>query len=309
MPYWLGLWAETNGEHTWYYSGTYFLLTVCAFVSMTMTIANIFLFIAPKSGKTLHSRLLHTVMKASQSYFATTDTGTTLNQFTTDIMMVDRNLPQALLQVVLSVFTLLSQAVLLAVVQPWMILTLLGTLFAVYWIQKFYLETSRQLRFLDLETRSLVNSSFLETLEGVATIRAFGWQRAFIDDNIKKLDLSLGPWYLMMCLQRWLNIVMDMIVLVIAMLVISLAVYFKGTITSGQVGIALNVVLQANLYLLRLVESWTGLETSLGAISRFRAFEKDVQSEDKLGEDREPSGDWPAQGASMYISVNIIESC
>jgi ATP-binding cassette subfamily C (CFTR/MRP) protein 1 len=309
MPYWLGLWAEKNGQQTWYYSGIYFVLTLGAFVSMTMTIANIFLFIAPKSGKILHSRLLRTVMAASQAYFATTDTGTTLNQFTTDIMMIDRALPQSLLQVVLSLFTLLSQAVLLAVVQPWMILTLLGTLFAVYWIQKFYLTTSRQLRFLELETKAIVNSSFLETLEGVATIRAFGWQRAFIDDNIKKLDLSLRPWYLLMCLQRWLNIVMDMIVLVIAMLVISLAVYFKGTITSGQVGIALNVVLEANLYLLRLVESWTRLETSLGAISRLRAFEKDVQPEDKPGEDREPSNDWPARGASMYISLDKLETC
>lgn len=213
--------------------------------------------------------------------------------------MIDRRLPPSLMQVVMSLFALVSQAVLLAIVQPYMIFTLVLTSFAIYWIQKLYLATSRQLRFLDLETKALVNASFLETLEGVATIRAFGWQRAFIKDNVKKLDLSLRPWYLMMCLQRWLNVVMDLIVLAIAMLVISFAVYFKGSTTSTQVGIALNVVLQANMYLLRLVESWTTMETSLGAISRVRAFEKDVLPEQGSdGENHEPIEGWPARGAS-----------
>ncbi|KAI9738029.1 MAG: hypothetical protein M1818_005457 [Claussenomyces sp. TS43310] len=150
-----------------------------------------------------------------------------------DTLMIDRRLPPSLLQVCQCLFTLLSQSILLAVVQPLMALTLPFTFLTVYLIQKFYLATSRQLRFLDLETKALVNTSFLETLEGVATIRAFGWQRPFIDDNVKKLDLSLRPWYLMMCLQRWLNVTMDLIVLGIAMLVVSLAVGFKGTTTGG----------------------------------------------------------------------------
>lgn len=35
---------------------------------------------------------------------------------------------------------------------------------AMYIIQKFYLHTSRQLRFLDLESRAFVYSDFLETV-------------------------------------------------------------------------------------------------------------------------------------------------
>jgi len=279
MPYWLRFWAESDGSPIRHYSGIYFLLAIGAFDGVTLTLANIFLIIAPRSGNVLHARLLHTSMAAPLSFFATADTGSILNRFSSDKLMIDRRLPPCLLQVGQCLFTLLSQVILLAVVQPLMVTILPFTFIAVYFIQKFYLVTPRQLRFLELETKASLNSSFLETLEGVTTIRTFGWQQAFVKDNIAKLDQCLRPWYLMMCLQRWLNIAMDLIVLCIAMLVISLVVVFKGTTTGGQIGIALNVVLLANQSLLKLVESWTIMETSLGAISRLRAFEKDIEPE------------------------------
>lgn len=304
MPYWLPFWVESNGSSIRYYSSIYFFLAIGAFVGVTLTLANIFLVIAPRSGSVLHARLLHTVMAAPLSFFTTTDTGSILNRFSSDMLMIDRRLPPSLLQVGQCLFTLLSQAILLAVVQPLMAIILPFTFLAVYFIQKFYLVTSRQLRFLELETKASLNSSFLETLEGVSTIRAFGWQQAFVKDNVAKLDQCLRPWYLMMCLQRWLNIAMDLIVLCIAMLVISLAVVFKGTTTGGQIGIALNVVLLANQSLLKLVESWTIMETSLGAISRLRSFEKDVKPEAQPGEHRPPDADWPSRGAITFENIS-----
>lgn len=305
MPEWLRRWAESGGDNKWYYSGIYILLTLGAFAAITVTTAIVFLAVAPKSGNNLHARLLRTVMAAPQSYFVTTDTGTTLNRFTADMTMIDLRLPTSLYLIGQSLFTLLSQFILLGVAQPLTAITLPFAFLTIYLIQKFYLTTSRQLRFLDLETKALVNSSFLETLEGVAIIRAFGWQRLFVEDNVKKLDLSLRPWYLLMCLQRWLNVVMDLTVLGIAMFVISLAVCFKGTTTGGQVGIALNVVLQASMYLLRLIEHWTTMETSLGAISRLRAFENDVRPEDKPGENLEPPAAWPDRGAIYFDKMSV----
>jgi ATP-binding cassette, subfamily C (CFTR/MRP), member 1 len=298
--------AESGGEHIWFYTGIYFILTVGAFLSVATAVATIFLAIAPHSGNTLHSRLLRTVMYAPQSYFAKTDTGTTLNRFSADMIMLDRQLPFALFSVFQALFRLLSQCVLLAFVQPYITITLPFTILAVYLIQKVYLATSRQLRFLDLEARALVNASFLETLEGIATIRAFGWQQRFIRDNVRKLDLSLRPGYMLICIQRWLDLVLDLIVPGLALIVISLAVALKGTTTGGQIGISLNIILQTNQFLLLLVQAWTRLETSLGAISRLRAFEQDVQSEDNMntGKKQSPPSTWPAHGAIVFSNLS-----
>jgi ABC-type multidrug transport system fused ATPase/permease subunit len=46
----------------------------------------------------------------------------------------------------------------------------------VYLIQNIYLQTSRELRLIELESKAAVYSNFLETIEGVTTIRAFRWE-------------------------------------------------------------------------------------------------------------------------------------
>ena len=141
-------------------------------------------------------------------------------------------------------------------------------------------------------------------IEGIATIRAFNWQRSFVADNVRKLDIAQTPHYNMQCIQRWLNLVLDLLVGTLAIMFISLAVGLKGTTSGGQVGIALNVIIAANTSLLRLVESWTQMETSLGAISRLKNFERDVLPEDKPGEDQEPPERWPAKGAIEFQGMS-----
>ncbi|MAD84908.1 MAG: hypothetical protein CL912_18270 [Deltaproteobacteria bacterium] len=60
------------------------------------------------------------------------------------------------------VFKLAMQAILLFSVQKVMILTLPFCSAMVYVVQRVYLRTSRQLRFIELESKSAVYSSFLE---------------------------------------------------------------------------------------------------------------------------------------------------
>ncbi|KKY17726.1 putative abc transporter [Phaeomoniella chlamydospora] len=216
--------------------------------------------------------------------------------FSQDMQMIDRRLPIALLQVGNNVFKLLAACVLLFSVQRYMTITLPFTAVIVYAIQKLYLHTSRQLRFMDLESRSL--------LEGASTIRAFGWEQSFIADNKKKVNISQVPFYLLMCIQRWLNLVLDLLISVLAVMVVGLAVGLKGTTSGGQVGIALNVILTANTFLLNVVESWTTLETSLGAIARLKNFQKEVLPEGTPDETHEPSSLWPSTGSIEFRDLS-----
>jgi ATP-binding cassette subfamily C (CFTR/MRP) protein 1 len=45
-----------------------------------------------------------------------------------------------------------------------------------YLLQRFYLRSSRQIRLLDLEAKSPMDTHFLETLSGLYNHRAFNWQ-------------------------------------------------------------------------------------------------------------------------------------
>lgn len=107
----------------------------------------------------------------------------------------------------------------------------------------------------------------------------------------------------MFCIQRWLNLVLDLLIGGVAILVISLAIMMKGSSTGAQIGIALNVVLAANTTVLRLVESWTQMETSLGAIARIKNFEHDTIPEDKPEENQTPAPSWPRSGKIEFRGI------
>lgn len=158
-------------------------------------------------------------------------------------------------------------------------ITIPFVMLAIYAIQKVYLSTSRQLRLLEIEARSPIYSHFLETLEGVVTIRAFGWEEEAKKQHSRLLDTAQSPYYLLSCIQRWLKLVLDLIVAALAVLVVGLAVSQNGTTSAGLLGVALTNVLGFSQSLTRLVTEWTTLETSLGAVSRVRSFAATTEHE------------------------------
>ncbi|KAH0490116.1 hypothetical protein TgHK011_001599 [Trichoderma gracile] len=303
--YWLNKWTAAPPSDTMFYIGGYLILSLLAWASTNGSMWSTNILIASDSGAELHRRTLSTVIGAPLSFFSNTDIGVILNRFSQDIQLVDRQLPPAILSISNQVFKILVQAALLFAAQKLMAVTLPVCIVTVYLIQKVYLQTSRQLRLLELESQSAVYSSFLESVEGVATIRAFGWERQIENANINYLEKSQQPSYILFCLQRWLNIVLDLMIAAIATGLITLAVVMKGTTTSGQIGMALNIVLVANTTLLSLVESWTNLEISLGAIARLKNLEAETPKEDKPGENYVPLDTWPSSGEVELDNVTV----
>jgi hypothetical protein len=57
-------------------------------------------------------------------------------------------------------------------------------------------------------TRSPIFSHFAETLCGLSTIRAFGYQEKFISSLFAKLDLNTNAFLIMNSGNRWLGIVL-----------------------------------------------------------------------------------------------------
>jgi ATP-binding cassette subfamily C (CFTR/MRP) protein 1 len=185
-----------------------------------------------------------------------------------------------------------------------MALTCPVLILAVYFLQKFYLRTSRQIRFLDLECKSPLYTHVAETLEGLSTIRAFGWQEAFMKTNVERLDISQKPSYLLYCIQRWLGLVLQLLVAVMAVTVVALATNLTDTTSGGRLGVSLSQIVTFNSSLGFLLTFWTMLETSLGAIARLKGFQEGTKSEDKPEETFIPDGDWPRTGAVEFKNVS-----
>jgi ATP-binding cassette subfamily C (CFTR/MRP) protein 1 len=165
--------------------------------------------------------------------------------------------------------------------------------FALYWIQRFYLRTSRQLRLLDLETKTPLYQHFTETLEGVATIRAFGWQENFDKTALRKLNDSQRPYFQLYCIQRWLSLVLGLLVAGIAVILVSLALCVPEKSSGGSLGVALTSILAFNMALTILISGWTDAETSLGSVARTESFEKHTPIEQDPIDPLQPGAEWP----------------
>jgi ABC-type multidrug transport system fused ATPase/permease subunit len=103
--------------------------------------------------------------------------------------------------------------------------------------------------------------------------------------------------------QTWLQFVLNMIVAGLATTVAGVAVGTLGKISTGAIGIAFLNIVTLGEGLTNLIHSWTSLETSLGAIARIRAFEKDTPLEKEVEDPTELPPSWPSSGALVLDHV------
>ncbi|KAF5122543.1 ABC transporter gloK [Metarhizium anisopliae] len=223
--------------------------------------------------------------------------------FSQDIQLVDRDLPAAFQSLSNQIFKLLVQVALLLAVQKLLLLTIPLCFVVICLVARVYFRTSRQVRIEELVSRSAVFSQIVETVEGLITIRAFRWQSRCQSHFDRALDGSQGPLYLLSSLQRWLNLVLDLMIATISVTIIVLALFLRSTTTGAAVGIALNIILVTNTTIVRLVESWADFEVSLGAIERLKTLDEEIQKEDRPGEDNIPETSWPQRGEIVIDHV------
>lgn len=101
--------------------------------------------------------------------------------------------------------------------------------------------------------------------------------------------------------QQWLMLTMNVLVALVAVLLVALATQLGSD--AGSVGAGLVTLITLGTTLTSIVVAYTGLETSLGAISRLKSFGEETELEDdgKLG--TVPYAAWPAQGRLQFRNV------
>ena len=149
-------------------------------------------------------------------------------------------------------------------------------------------------------------SHFTESLTGLITIRAFGWKTAYKTKTLQLILDSQKPYYLLLCVQQWLGLVLNLVVSVLAILLVGLAVALRDTASPALMGVALVMMISLGQTITGLVQSWTNLETSLGAVARVKAFQEETPIEKTLQRNTiNPSHSWPPQGGIEFENVSV----
>ncbi|GIJ86756.1 hypothetical protein Asppvi_005651 [Aspergillus pseudoviridinutans] len=281
---WVQWWTESKNRGDGSFVGVYFALAVGAIVNYSSSIWCMMITIVPISAAKLHWQLLDSVIHAPVSFFSSVDSGITLHRFSQDMSLINSRLPVSTMQATPMAFQALAQIALITVGSTYLAIAIPLCLGATWTLQRFYLRTSRQLRLLDLELKSPLSSSISETLEGLPTIRAFGWQEKFERRNQERLDASqLGA---------------------LAILLVSLATQLPGSTSGGRLGVAMLNILGFSQSLSQFIFFYTDLETSLQAVSRVKEFVETTVSEEASPRSLTPPPEnWPARGAVEFRDI------
>ncbi|KAK6532681.1 hypothetical protein TWF281_006860 [Arthrobotrys megalospora] len=304
LTVWLNKWSsDPDPKKTPFYMGIYTLLVFSFLGCLTIWVGHCGRWPMTISAENLHNWQLATMMKGKMSYFSATDVGVTTNRFSQDLVLVDTELPMAMINCSESALLVIGLIAITLVATPWIAITLPFLAASFYYLQRFYLRTSRQMRLLDIEAKSPLYTHFQETLSGIATIRAFSWEKDFSDESEKLLSVSQKPYYYLATVQRWLALVLDMIVAALAFAIALIAVQLRHSLNPGYIGLALLNTMSIGEMLKVCIIFYTNLETSLGAIARMRNFSKMVPREDDPGYDLS-TPEWPSRGNVVFTDLS-----
>ena len=151
-------WTDPDTPHTGasnaFYLGTYSLLSFGSLLAICFLACMSFTTVITRSGLKLHDVLVRTTMAAPMTFFSETDKGVTTNRFAQDIQLVDGELPVSYVNIALALSNGFGQLVLIVIASPLITFTLpfIAVIFVL--VQRVYLRTTRQLRVLDIESKS-----------------------------------------------------------------------------------------------------------------------------------------------------------
>ncbi|ETS86320.1 hypothetical protein PFICI_00148 [Pestalotiopsis fici W106-1] len=331
---WVIRWAENNILHTYdnqaYYIGMYFGAGTMQLIAWTGAALFFLTSISEKSANRCHVALLDTVLRlvpciynlvpqsygfpyqwqstnhetrAPMSFFDSTTAGETINRFSQDLQLLDTELPYTLVGATLQFLTALGQFAIIIYGSPWSGLTLPVVGVALYLLQRAYLPTSRQLRLLEIEAKGPLFSHFLETLNGLSTIRALRWTKAFVHRNRDLVMVSQKPFYLLFSAQNWLNLVLDMITAGIAVTIMCVGVATKDQ-GNSTLGLALFSTAGFGASAKNMIQHWTQLEISMGAVERVRLFTQGTAAERHADKEKSDPRSWYRSGSIEFQNVS-----
>ncbi|GMT22976.1 hypothetical protein PFISCL1PPCAC_14272, partial [Pristionchus fissidentatus] len=126
------------------------------------------------ASRKLHAPLIHNLMRSPISFFDTTPLGRILNRCSKEIDTIDSQLTANTRYFVMCLYSIFTTLLMIVISTPIFVVVIIPLAVIYFLFLRFYVPTSRQLKRLESVARSPVYSHFGETIQGAASIRAYG---------------------------------------------------------------------------------------------------------------------------------------
>ncbi|XP_068114091.1 ATP-binding cassette sub-family C member 2 [Hyperolius riggenbachi] len=257
-----------------------------------------------RASRMLHTHLLRNILHVPMQFFDTTPSGRIVNRFAKDIFTVDETIPMSFRNWIGTILGVLSTLFLICLATPIFAAVIVPLAIFYYFVMRFYVNTSRQLRRLDSVTRSPIYSHFGETVSGLSVIRAYGHQQRFLQHNEDTIDENQKTMYSWIVSNRWLAIRLEFVGNLTVFFAALFVVFARGTVDSGTVGLSISSALNVTQTLNWVVRMTSELETNIVAVERVDEYIK-VENEAPWETSQRPPEDWPDKGVVKFVDYKV----
>ncbi|KRT79870.1 ABC transporter ATP-binding protein [Oryctes borbonicus] len=274
--------------------------------ALSMFLSSLALYIGTLNGALLmHNFILNNVIRAPcTSFYDITPVGRILNRFSKDVDTLDIVLPMTLRGWITCFFSVLGTLVVISYTTPIFVAVIVPIAILYYFIQRFYVATSRQLKRLESVSRSPIYSHFGETVTGAQVIRAFNEKNRFISESESKVDFNQVCYYPSIIANRWLAVRLEMVGNLIILFAALFAVLSDNQ-NSGNVGLSVSYALQITQTLNWLVRMTSDVETNIVAVERIKEYGEVEQEAPWEIPNKQPRDSWPDSGMVEFKNYAV----
>ncbi|CAH2068608.1 unnamed protein product, partial [Iphiclides podalirius] len=262
--------TEEYVEHSYYIY--IWAIAILGCILLTTERSLLFLWVCMRSSIRLHNLMFSNILSATMRFFDTNPSGRILNRFSKDMGVVDEILPRMILDSMQVFMVMIGILVMVAIVNPYMLLTTACCGVFMYLWTVVYLTTAQAIKRVEGVTRSPVFSHVSASMAGLATVRACNAEEMLRIQFDEKQDVHTSAWYLTLILntafQIWLSLISASYVIIVAYTFLLLD---DGTTKSGNVGLALS----QGLILVTMVQY--GVKQTTEVIAQMTSVERVVQ--------------------------------
>ncbi|XP_077406385.1 ATP-binding cassette sub-family C member 3 isoform X1 [Vanacampus margaritifer] len=258
-----------------------------------------------RAAKLMHRNLLQGVLRAPQAFFESNPIGRLINRFAKDIDAIDSQIPHQIDIWMRTFWYTLNVLLICSALTPKFLIVVAPLMVFYWWVQRFYVATSRQLKRLESVSRSPIYSHFSETITGSSVIRAFGRHSAFVSMGDMKVDENQKSYYPGIVSNRWLGVRVEFIGNCIVLFAALFAVTGKNDLNPGLVGLSVSYALQVTMSLNWMVRMTSDLENNIVAVERVKEYSETKTEAPWEIEDKKPHPDWPMQGNVDFHNYSV----
>ncbi|XP_060989145.1 ATP-binding cassette sub-family C member 4-like isoform X3 [Dama dama] len=317
QDWWLAYWANVQSD---LYLGGYlkededvvFVLNWCFGVYSGLTVSTVLFgitrsllifYILVNSSRTLHNKMLETILRAPVLFFHRNPIGRILNRFSKDIGHMDDLLPLIFLDFIQTFLLVIGVVGVMVAEIPWITIPVipLGIIFFI--LQWYFFRTSRDVKHLECTTRSPVFSLLASSLRGLWTIRAYKAEQKFQELFDSHQDLHSEAWFLLLTTSRWLAVYLDVICAIFVTVVAFGALILVETLNLGQVGVVLSLTVTLTGMFQWCIRQSAEVENMMISVERVIEY-TDNDKEVPLEHAHVPPS-WPHGGKIAFVKINF----